>query len=191
MLRCAVLLILLAVAPEPFKVAAIPLKDLVAQSPLIVVAHITRVDNVGDLAVARVSVDQVVKGDPDLKTLAVVAAKTWTCDISHAEAGEAALLFLSAGESLDMTRGALKRARVDMAPQPLYVQAHSGRGRMPIHMGSSDSHVQAYGDIVEVESWPGTCAQCTWRHQRSLVDVLTDVHRIMQDQSRLARALPP
>ncbi|HEX5010968.1 MAG TPA: hypothetical protein VFY71_11255 [Planctomycetota bacterium] len=185
------MLLLLTLAVAPVKVCTIPLADLVARCPLILVGRVERIaETPHDGKVAVVTVVGVVKGDKTLESVYVLASRLWTCDASGAVAGETALLFLSDGPGLDLKDGLVDAAREFVGPAPLYFEAHAGRGRMPIHEGSADLHVAALGDIDEVRAWPSTCKACTLPHQCPLADVLANVHRILDEQAEAVAPAP-
>ncbi len=114
----AVVLGVMLVAPTHADIGIIPLRQLVSQVDLIVVAHIIGIEQQGEArfgaAIARV--DEVWKGSPDLE-LRVNLARRSVCDISTAIKGEQVLLFLER----DPASGGSD-----------YRIGHEGRGRMPI-----------------------------------------------------------
>src|SRR5262249_53707456 len=108
------------------KVAEIPLKKLVAQSDLIILAKVSKIEDgpaeiktqddrvFPRVKVATAQVIETWKGTP-LREVRFVASPLWTCDISDAEEGERVVLFLESRKG-----------------SPIPTIAHSGRGRMPL-----------------------------------------------------------
>ena len=188
-------LCLLAALPlvAPVEVATVSLAKLVEGSAAIVVGTVDSVTNVEGVSVAHVKVTEVVKGDPKVERLAFVAQSTWRCDISTAVRGETALLFLADlpdGVSSWTEGRNWKTWGQSLGKEPGYLLAHSGRGRMPVHEGSSDRHVQVCGDIVEATTWLAPCETCAYRYRRPLPEMLADVRRILEEQAKAA-APPP
>ena len=116
----AVVLGVMLVAPTHADIGIIPLRQLVSQVDLIVVAHIIRIEleqqGEARFGVAIARVDEVWKGSTDLE-LRVNLARWSACDISTAIKGEQVLLFLER----DPASGGSD-----------YRIGHQGRGRMPI-----------------------------------------------------------
>jgi hypothetical protein len=126
------------------KVAEIPLKELVAQSDVIVLVTVSKVED-GPAGIkteddrffprVRVATAQVIetwKGTP-LREVRYVASPLWTCDISNAERGERVVLFLE--------------RRKD---SPIMMIAHSGRGRMPLRRIEGTSYATIWSDDVQL-----------------------------------------
>jgi hypothetical protein len=61
----------------------------------------------------------------------------------------------------------------------LWVIAHWGRGRMPVHVEAADQHVQAASDILEIEDWQTPCNVCAWRHRKPLAEVEDEICAIL------------
>lgn len=115
--------------PGRAKVASIPLDEMIDASEVVVVAQVESVSRTFIFfgsRYAQAKVLEVWKGNPGAE-IEFLASPTWTCDISDAEVGETAVLFLERSGSS-------------------YVIAHSGRGRLPIRQIEG----RPYGTI-----WPG------------------------------------
>src|SRR5215217_3535256 len=114
--------------PGSAKVGSILLDEMIDASDVVVVARVDAVSRTFlsfGQRYARAQVLEVWKGEPGPE-VQFLASPTWTCDISDAESGETAVLFL-------------KRSGSN------YVIAQSGRGRLPIR----EIEGQLYGTI-----WP-------------------------------------
>jgi hypothetical protein len=124
------------------EVAEIPLKRLVAQSDMIVVARVTKVeDGRADVKteddrffprvkVATAEVIETWKGTP-LREVRYVASPLWTCDISDAEMGERVVLFLRSRKG-----------------SPIMMIAHSGRGRMPLREVEGKTYATCWDEVA-------------------------------------------
>jgi hypothetical protein len=131
------------------EVVEIPLQKLVAQSDLIVVARVTKVeDGPADVKteddrffprvkVATAEVIETWKGTP-LREVRYVASPLWTCDISDAEKGERVVLFLGSRKG-----------------SPIMMIAHSGRGRMPLREVEGKTYA-TFWDEVELPKGTAT-----------------------------------
>lgn len=126
-----ILLVLLLTTAQLFaKVAYISLETLIEQSESIVVAKVEKVSKpLFGKRYAKAKVTEVWKGSR-IENLEFLASRTWTCDISSAEKGETALLFLTKG----------KESRSHLI-------AHSGRGRMPQQVVRDKLCVRYWGDL--------------------------------------------
>jgi hypothetical protein len=126
------------------KVAEIPLKELVAQSDLIVLAKVSKVEDgpaeikteddrsFPRVKVAAAEVIETWKGR-SLREVRYVASPLWTCDISSAETGERVVLFLVSGKD-----------------SPIMMIAHSGRGRMPLRQVEGKSYATIWSEDVQL-----------------------------------------
>jgi hypothetical protein len=114
--------------PAVARVEPVTLKELVSSSDMIVLATVTRVEDAPSglkhgeglpdrrpLRVATARVLEVWKGSPEPE-VHYMASRSWVCDVTEANVGERAILFLSRCKGL-----------------PYLVIGHSGRGRMPLH----------------------------------------------------------
>jgi hypothetical protein len=113
-------------SPATGKVADIDLKDLVAESDLIVVGAVTRVEaapvdfmdvekHLRPVKIATARVVETWKGAV-VQEVRFVASPTWTCDVTSAKEGEKLVLFLHR-----------------QANSPIMFVAHAGRGGMRLH----------------------------------------------------------
>jgi hypothetical protein len=113
--------------PATAKVAIVPLVDLVREADFIGIARIERV-GLGIPLLRKPRANAVVletwKGAGQ-KRVSFVAAPTWTCDISHAEKGEIAIVFIGDG-----------------------VLLHSGRGRMPTFTRENRTLAAVWDDVL-------------------------------------------
>jgi hypothetical protein len=182
------LLLLLTVSFTPLKVGTIRFEQLVAMSDVIAVAKVTAIESAGDKRFALLETSQLIKGaikadgEGEVSRASFLAQATWMCDISTAKVGEEALLFLvrSKEDTKDFDVGATRAA---LGVQDLFRIAHAGRGRMPIHAGSTDRHVAAWGDIRELSQWADTCPDC--RHEKPLAELVTETRAIVTEQAAL------
>ncbi len=112
-------------------VAPIKFHELVANSEVIVVAQVTKIDIRGkDEEIATARVVQTWKGTPGAE-VRFLASPTWTCDISDAEIGEHVVLFLTRSKD-----------------SAILIIAHSGRGRMPLREVEGKSYATIWADDV-------------------------------------------
>jgi len=106
------------------KVGKMALEELVADSKVIVVATVSKVEDspantksrdkrLSAVRVATAEVIETWKGAP-AREVSFRASPTWTCDVADAETGEQVVLFLTRREGA-----------------PSLTIGHSGRGRMP------------------------------------------------------------
>jgi hypothetical protein len=102
-----------AVGPAVAKAAPATLGQLVAWSQLILVGHVSQVSSDQANPVALVVVEDIWYGTAP-GTLQVSLRRTWPCDISRAELGERAVLFLERDEA------------------GTWRISHSGHGLMPV-----------------------------------------------------------
>ena len=127
-------------------VADVTLKDLAAQSDLIVVARVTKVeDGPAELQPAghefpavKVATAQVIetwKGDK-VREIRYIASPTRPCDIASAEKGERVVLFLEGSKD---------------SP---YSIAHVGRGWMPIHDANDNRYATLADEVILPKGTP-------------------------------------
>jgi hypothetical protein len=144
---CSILIAVFVMSFAAFvwaEVAEIPLIQLVARSNLIVLAKVSKLEDApaeikteDDRAFTRVKVataqvTETWKGTP-LRDVRYVASPLWTCDISDADKGERAVLFL-----------------VKRTDSPIMTIAHSGRGRMPLRQVEGTSYATIWSDDVQL-----------------------------------------
>lgn len=129
---CATLIAGLAsglIGAAPPKVMTITLAKLVEQSDLILVARVDEVSwRLTGNRIARATPIEIWKGDAK-SAVEFLAMPTWTCDISTAVADERVVLFLRTDEKGSRTI------------------AHSGRGRMPLHLLGRQELAETLGDV--------------------------------------------
>lgn len=114
------------------KVGTMRLAELIRRSDSVVVAQVRQIVTIDGLRIAQAVPQEVLKGTATGATLYFVADRTWTCDTSTAQVGEAALLFLNRAESEQIERRLLGQPSAHVTLKPLFRIAHSGRGRMPL-----------------------------------------------------------
>lgn len=125
------------------KPATLSLEYCVKKAAAIGICRCRAVESVGGILVARVTVEQPIKGCQKGQELFYLNERTWTCDVTKAEVGEQTLLFLDTlpehpfQDAEDSTL--IGKIRLfDSARQrelrgiPLYQVYHSGNGRMPL-----------------------------------------------------------
>ena len=154
------LLLVLILVAEPAeleaKVASIEFSELAKEADLIVLGMVKDVTTIQGAKLARVKVLATYKGEK-LEELFFLAQPTWTCDISEAQRGETALLFLSA--SKDIPRQGMERMLFRSLPTrkklenglgpSLFVISDSGRGRMPLRMIEGQQYATLWlADVV-------------------------------------------
>jgi hypothetical protein len=128
------------------EVTEITLKKLVAESDLIVLARVSKIDEgpadikpVEDgfpaVKVATAQVIETWKGDT-VREIRYVASPTRFCDIASAEKGERVVLFLTGRKGSDM------------------MIAHVGRGRMPLRDLEEEVYASIDGKVMLPEGTP-------------------------------------
>jgi hypothetical protein len=127
-------------------VTDVALKDLAAQSDLIVVARVTRVEDgpadlqpAGDefppVKVATAQIIETWKGDK-FREIRYIASPTWPCDLASAEKGERVVLFLEGSK------------------ESPYRIAHVGRGRMPLHDADDKRYATLADEVILPKGTP-------------------------------------
>jgi hypothetical protein len=165
--------LLLSASLGTAKVRGVSLAELTQLSDQIVVGKVLRVHQVSGLQVAELEVAETLKGDSPLPTLFFLAQPTWICDITEAEAGESALLFLQKSDgvlelqSMPPGDGEFRKAPRGFRRQldrlrrgvPFFVVAQAGRGHMVLRSFEGQDVATVWtGDVLlpsAVPSWPG------------------------------------
>ncbi len=126
------------------KARQMPLETVLKESDVVVTGKVTKVmeypdiSNRGNIKIAEVEIEEVLKGEKNLQRLYFLASPTWTCDISDAKDGERLLLIL---------RNANRRY---LEFSPLFYIAQSGGGRIQIeHDLISLNHYLIYPQNIE------------------------------------------
>jgi hypothetical protein len=160
----ALFAVLLGLAlPGHAKVGSVPLDAIIDGSDVVVVAHVestTRTFILFGSRHARAKVLEVWKGDPGSE-VEFLASPTWTCDISDAEVGETAVLFLKRSGSS-------------------YEIAHSGRGRLPVRQIEGRPYGTLWPGVIlpeEVGTRPGPDPEFSFIESVSVDDLRTFVMR--------------
>jgi hypothetical protein len=141
---------LVAAFPGEARVRSIKLSELIRGSDYIVLARVDRVLTIDGLKVAKAVSRQALKGPPNGKAFYFIADRTWTCDISAAETGETALLFLVRARSDRIERRMIRMPTAHVTLKPLFHIADSGRGRMPLRTVNGQTYVTLWTDDVEL-----------------------------------------
>lgn len=155
------LLLVLGGLPAAARVKAPTISELVRAADAVVIGRVVEVEEIKGERIAWVEVVQQLLGEP-LDRFALRADPTWACDISDAEPGEMALLFVHRHDfdgSFDTdgmlgmvlpARGvpasletALGRRRGGL---PLMDIVYSGRGRLPIRWVQGNEQVE-YSEV--------------------------------------------
>jgi HEAT repeat protein len=147
------LVTLIIVAIVNICVASVPiiyLSDLVFYySDLIVTGRVVSIFETGDIKVAKVSIDEVLKGDLELKNVFILAQPTHPSDISKAVMDERTLFFLNYhifGNDRSTACGEKLYKLEDGTP--VFTIAHYGHGRMPIYQKNGIEHVESRHSLV-------------------------------------------
>jgi hypothetical protein len=150
---------LVAAFPGEAKVGRIKLGELIRGSDCILLAQVEQMLTIDGLKVAKAVPRQVLKGSPNVTTLYFVADKTWTCDISTAQTGETALLFLVKAKSDRIERRMIRKPTARVTLKPLFLIGDSGRGRMPMRTVKGRTYVTLWtGDVelpTQIRNIPG------------------------------------
>jgi hypothetical protein len=155
------------------KVASVSLPELVQLSDQVVIGKVLRLHRVSGLQVAEVDVAETLKGDSHVSRLFFLAQPTWICDVTEADAGETALLFLEKSDGvlelqdLPPGDGEFRKAPRSFRRQldrlrggsPFFVVAQAGRGHMAVRsIEGQDLATVWTGDVRlpgDVASFPG------------------------------------
>jgi hypothetical protein len=161
-----------AVAPPTpsAEVPSVTIADLIRFSDAVVVGRVERVQIIhrpqdevesgseflkelgGEVRFAEISISRILKGRADRKRVIFLAARTWTCDVTTAVAGETALLFLGdEDDGADFDENMRRRVRAEFPKGQWMHLAWSGYGRMPLRTTSGVVRVEWPMFVVE---WP-------------------------------------
>lgn len=139
---------LVAFAPSALsaKVAGTTLAEVVASSAIIVLGTDISVEQRGSWRIARFRVESTLKGDaPD--ELFYLASPTWSCDIATAQAGEQALLLLTAPQGGSLLRpGPPSRFH----GETVYRIAFAGRGRLPLSLIDGETYATVWSSELQL-----------------------------------------
>jgi hypothetical protein len=111
------------------------LSDLIQKADRIVLGKVTNISVIGEIQVAKLRVERVLKGDQGIAEIYFRATPTWACDISHAETNESGLYYFNRGRVLNPKNTAAKKSPRSEHPerilqgQPLYSITWDGYGR--------------------------------------------------------------
>jgi hypothetical protein len=168
------------------KVGSATLEEMAEGSEVIAVVDDVKIHSVNEVHIAEATVSKIVKGPSDLKTLYFVASPTWTCDISAAEEGESALVFLH--KISDRSAVFDKDLGYDFelpaeGYDPLYQVSHSGRGRMPIREVDGEKYAEIWlGDVrlpKGLETKPGREPEYDFIQDVKLDEILGTLKKIV------------
>ena len=155
------------------RVQGVSLAELVQLSDQVVVGKVLRVHQVSGLRVAEVEVVETLKGQTPVPHLFFLAQPTWICDVTEAEAGETALLFLEAsdgvlelqnmppgdGEFRKAPRGFRRQLDRLRRGSPFFVVAQAGRGHMAVRSLEGQDVATIWTDDVRlpaaISTFPG------------------------------------
>lgn len=141
-------ILMLSASAAIARVPSIWLAELIKGADCIVLAKVDGLLAYEDLTVARAVPIRTLKGDAEAKRFYFVAGRTWACDVSAAERGEIALLFLTRAKSERVSRHLLGKPAARVSVKPLFFIAHAGSGRMPLRTVKGQPHVTVrLGDI--------------------------------------------
>ena len=154
-------------------VRGLSLPELVELSDRIVLGTVSRLHRVSGLLIAEVAVSETLKGAPLVPTVYFLAQPTWICDVTEAEAGETALLFLTSsdgsvelqelppgdGDFKKAPRGFRKKLDRLRGEAPFFLVTQAGRGHMPLRMVGDQQLATVWtGDVrlpAGVATFPG------------------------------------
>jgi len=166
-------LLLLTASPGSARVASVSLPDLVQISDQVVIGTVVRLHRISGIQVAEVAVQETLKGDSRVSRLFFLAQPTWICDVTEAEAGETALLFLERSDgvlqfqNLPPGNGEFRKAPPSFRREldrlrggsPFFVVAQAGRGHMAVRSLEGQEVTTVWIDDVRlpetVVSFPG------------------------------------
>lgn len=175
MLRALALVLAASIPVAAPSVSSIELGDLVRRSDYVVVARVDRVVRVArsepapplvtgeenenlydwdrrlrhktELPVARLTIERVLEGPPDLKAVHFLARGTWVCDITGAKDGERGLDFLSEDAFETSLPGFVGAIRETTGGTPFCRVMHAGRGRMTLVGDPTIERVECWDDV--------------------------------------------
>ena len=130
-IRMVIVSLLFAFHAKAF-VGGTDLESLCAHSDLIAIVKVSQIHSTNGVQIAEATIEQMLKGNKKVKKIYFLASSTWTCDISRAELGESALVFLNKISDRSKVSGRSWKLP-KKGYNPLYQIGHVGRGRMPIY----------------------------------------------------------
>jgi len=146
-------ILIASVGPAHGRVRHIKLSELIKNSDLILIVHVSAVSMQGGLRIATILPARVFKGTSPGRQASFLIEKTWACDASDAVAGEDIILFLERVKTsqIDRERGGPATA---VPVGPFYRIAHSGYGRMVIRSIDEKEYVPCPGCVRLPERIP-------------------------------------
>lgn len=147
------------------EVGSTTIDRLASASTYIVLGRVVKIHNLQGIHIAEILVQTVFKGAQST-TLFVLATGTWTCDSSHASAGETALWFLDEAEVSTLLSSREKHRLQSIRPDvdniehfrellkrlvgaaKLYRISWSGYGRMPVDGSGSSAVVRLMTYVI-------------------------------------------
>ena len=148
------------------RVATIEVSTLIKTSTMIMVGRVIDVTTDKGARIAHVKVQTIYKGKK-LKSVDVLAQRTWVCDISDAAKGEVALFFLHSGTQ-DRT---------------VFIISDNGRGKMPLRMIDGQQYVTLWADDVrvptQIRSVAGPNHDQRWARSVQLSDLVALIHQTL------------
>lgn len=180
------------------KVGPTDLTSLATSSDVIAAVNVVRVHSKKGARIAEASVSRIVKGPSDLKTLYFVASPTWTCDISTAEEGENALVFLRKIKDRSSVSGRDFGYDWELPTEgydPLHKIAHSGRGRMPIREKDGVKYAEVWvGDVrlpQGLKTHPGRRPEYSFIRDVRVDEIIRELEKIVKKQREQGAAADP
>lgn len=133
------------------RVAPTDLRGLIAQSDVIVLARVDRVETIEGVRLAVLVVERTLMAPPS-KEWALALTSLWVCDISTAVLGERGLFFLQPYHKGPEDTAAFPPRFQEIVAARGFGQVrsitHYGRGRMPLRLIDGEEHVAVYGDVA-------------------------------------------
>ena len=176
--------LMMSASSSTAEIGPITLKELVANSDIIVIGRVTRIFPIKGVDVAQVQISTQLKGR-SLPSIYILNVPTWTCDITRADSGETDVFFLhpykfsrhptaSAGAERSMSFQepiGFKKKVWQTIGKDFFQVGHAGRGQMPLRTVDGVEFATVWtGDVLlpdQLKSIPGPDERCS-NHIRSV-----------------------